>query len=533
MVTVSSGESIGWSGAALLWRAEELTAIVAVDTEAGCFLLATSDENITPSLFLKRSRGEFRTLRRTMSVLGELGLAPAGGTLVDVGANIGTTTVSGLRQHGFERAVACEPEPRNVLLLELNIVANDLRERAAVCPVAVGDAGGDIELLVADRYFGLHEVRPRGRPRPKWPRSGHHVVSVPQSTLDALEREGTFDAGSVSLLWIDVQGHEGHVLRGAERLTERGVPVVLELYPAALSRHGGLGYLHEIARNRYTHFVPLRGGRPLEIASTRDLPGLTRRLLRSDRFTDVLLVRDPRGVAATRPAPIQGSIPASPRARGRTRRRESTPAERRAFVRDARRLSPLVAAEIQGATFIVRTSAGAEELPLFTQRSHPRLRTLDRAVALLDRLGLGDGARAGAFVDIGAGAGMTTVAALAWHGFAGAAAREADPAARKVLELNLVANGLRNDTLDDAEAGLIWIEDPRQLGDARTLLDEPTPVVLRLGRQPLPRDLLRALGASRTHAFRLTSAERPRPLPIRSLARVRAPYVLAARLQAD
>ena len=132
MVTVPSGESIGWSGAALLWRAEESTSIVAVDTEAGCFLLATSDENITPSLFLKRSRGEIRTLRRTMSVLGELGLAPAGGTLVDVGANIGTTTVSGLRQHGFERAVACEPEPRNVLLLELNIVANDLRERAAV-----------------------------------------------------------------------------------------------------------------------------------------------------------------------------------------------------------------------------------------------------------------------------------------------------------------------------------------------------------------------------------------------------------------
>ena len=135
--------------ASFLHRAEELTPLVAVDAEGARFLLDTSDENITPSLFLKRSRGEIRSLRRAAAALGALGLRRVGGTLIDIGANVGTTTISALREHGFERAVACEPEVRNVRLLELNLVANGLRERVKVCPIAVGDSDRDVELLVA------------------------------------------------------------------------------------------------------------------------------------------------------------------------------------------------------------------------------------------------------------------------------------------------------------------------------------------------------------------------------------------------
>ena len=519
--------------ASFLHRAEELTPLVAVDAEGARFLLDTSDENITPSLFLKRSRGEIRSLRRAAAALGALGLRRVGGTLIDVGANVGTTTISALREHGFERAVSCEPEARNVRLLELNLVANGLRERVQVCPVAVGDSDRDVELLVARRYSGLHEVRPRGRPRPPWPDASHRVDSVQQTTLDALARRA-YDAASVTLLWLDVQGHEGHVLRGAGGLTERGVPVVLELYPEALRRHGGLGHLLEIARSRYTHFVPLRGQEPLEVVSTRRLAAVTRRLLAAGGFTDVLLVRAPRSVAPSRPPLLDGSVPASPAPRGRRRKPRAIDAigasDRSEFARQARKVTPLVAAEIEGTTFIVRTAAGAEELSLFTQRSHPRLRRLEQVVSMLDELGLGERARAGAFVDIGAGAGLATVAALAWHRFARAVACEADLEARRVLELNLVANRLRTNPIPPVQPGLIWIEDPRQVGDGRELLLEPAPVVVRLGRDPLPPRLLRAVSAGRAHFMRVSSARRPPVRPIASLRGLTGTHILALRL---
>jgi hypothetical protein len=41
----------------------------------------------------------------------------AHGTLIDVGANVGVTTLPALRRFGFERAIAIEPSPDNVRLL--------------------------------------------------------------------------------------------------------------------------------------------------------------------------------------------------------------------------------------------------------------------------------------------------------------------------------------------------------------------------------------------------------------------------------
>ena len=174
--------------AAFLHRAEELTPLVAVDAEGARFLLDTSDENITPSLFLKRSRGEIRSLRRAAAVLGSLGLRSVGGTLIDVGANVGTTTISALREHGFERAVACEPEGRNVRLLG----SQPRRERAArtgegvpCCRRRLGPGRG------ASRRAPV--LRPaRGSPARAAPAAGpeasHRVGSVQQTTLDALAR---------------------------------------------------------------------------------------------------------------------------------------------------------------------------------------------------------------------------------------------------------------------------------------------------------------------------------------------------------
>ena len=118
-------------------------------------------------------------------------------------------------------------------------------------------------------------------------------------------------------------------------------------------------------------------------------------------------------------------MPASPSTWRRPRRRRraapSTQERREFLTREARRFSPLVAAEIDGATFLVRTSPGAGERSLFTERSHPRLRRLARVMIALDELGLG-AARRKTFVELGAGHGMATVAALAWHGFARALA---------------------------------------------------------------------------------------------------------------
>ena len=71
------------------------TSHLTVTTDVGRFLVATSDRGVGRSLYVKRSRPEFRVLGRVVivleAVLGEGAVKDR--SFIDVGANIGTTTV--------------------------------------------------------------------------------------------------------------------------------------------------------------------------------------------------------------------------------------------------------------------------------------------------------------------------------------------------------------------------------------------------------------------------------------------------------
>jgi hypothetical protein len=106
------------------------------------------------------------------------------------------------------------------------------------------------------------------------------------------------DAAGVGLLWLDVQGHEGHVLRGARSLTSLGTPVVLEFYPYILRRSRGMPMLSDVAAKRYTHFIDLGEPRPegapeTMLNATADLPSFAARYSKHEarHFTDLLLLK--------------------------------------------------------------------------------------------------------------------------------------------------------------------------------------------------------------------------------------------------
>ena len=98
-------------------QALEYMQYAGVETRGGRFVVATSDRHMGRSLFVKAARPEFKALDRAVSIveilLGES--AVIGRLFVDVGANIGTTTIPALVAHRFGSAVCCEPEEENFL----------------------------------------------------------------------------------------------------------------------------------------------------------------------------------------------------------------------------------------------------------------------------------------------------------------------------------------------------------------------------------------------------------------------------------
>jgi FkbM family methyltransferase len=286
-----------------LKAAAGFTPLVAVTSGDATFIVSTSGEQVGRTLFIKGERNEMETLDQAVDVLVELlgEDAVSGKAFVDVGANIGTSTITALLSHSFARAIACEPEPTNYRLLRLNIAINDLEGRVETLPVAVSLEEGTALLHLSSSNSGAHRVVSGSMTARR--RAPGKVLSVEKVRLDALVKRGFFRPEEVGLLWIDAQGHEGHVLAGASSLVERGTPIVLEFHPGMLDRAGGRKAAQRTIADHYTHFVDLRhiwDGTTPRLWAADDILGFSRGFgmnRGTPRFTDLLVLRQPQGAA--------------------------------------------------------------------------------------------------------------------------------------------------------------------------------------------------------------------------------------------
>lgn len=248
-------------------------------TRAEPFVIRVGDSVIGQSLFLT---GEFE-FGKLGAALQHLGVERVG-TLVDVGANIGTVCIPAIRRGLAERAVAIEPDPDNFSLLTTNVALNGLldvvvRHRVAAAPTT----GLDLHLALAEENLGDHRIAAPDAPET----ARRPTVAVPGVALDELVPDLS---PATDLIWIDVQGFEGQVLRGATALLARRVPVVVELWPRGLAAHGGIATLEE-AFAPYAWFVDLGAPEPAR-RPVAELGGLYRQLSGGDpeAHTDILVV---------------------------------------------------------------------------------------------------------------------------------------------------------------------------------------------------------------------------------------------------
>jgi FkbM family methyltransferase len=245
---VTSEQRVKRRKSRFLRAAVSMTPYVVADKATGLFLVPPLGGE---KLFADSSRGEFVTLERAVHVLRASELLTGGGTIVDVGANIGTTTVSALSVHGFDRAVAIEPDPENCLLLRTNVALNDLYGRVAVVSAAASSRAGRAKF---DRIRDVRRPHQIGSGR-LTDESAPNLIDVETVSLDHLIERQVIDPEQARLLWLDVQGHEDEVLLAAMGLVRRRVPIVLALRPHLLRRPAAMV---ELLREHYDVLIDLR-----------------------------------------------------------------------------------------------------------------------------------------------------------------------------------------------------------------------------------------------------------------------------------
>jgi len=241
---------------------------ITISSRQGRFAIATDAEDpISRSLFFY-GHFELDLVTPTLAHLRELGLIPSAGhgTVIDVGANIGVISIGMLNCGEFARAIAIEPDPRNFALLARNVRQNRIAELMMCLPVAVSDHQGTVEFELSADNFGDHRVRtasPRTFAANAFGENARRVIPVPARKLDDLVTELPSDwTQDLALIWMDVQGHEGNVLRGARRILSTGVPVVAEFWPYGIARSGmSRDEFLDLTNQVFSSYWALRNGR--------------------------------------------------------------------------------------------------------------------------------------------------------------------------------------------------------------------------------------------------------------------------------
>ena len=213
--------------------------ILTTTTANGVLSFSNMDLHNASTLYIQRA-WEIDLIRRSMEFLAKEGLLrPGKDLMIDAGANIGMICIALLKHGYFREAIALEPGPENFALLTRNIAQNGMNGRIRAMECAISDAPGQLEMELSGENFGDHRVRSLALGPALMGEVDRGTIAVPARTLDDVVADlSEEDRGRIGLLWMDVQGHDGQVLRGARETIARGVPVVNELWPYGIARSG-------------------------------------------------------------------------------------------------------------------------------------------------------------------------------------------------------------------------------------------------------------------------------------------------------
>jgi len=215
--------------------------VAVVSTINGILAYDSKDKKTGRGLYVQRNF-EYEFMHATIKYLKSVSILTdtESGTVLDVGGYIGMTSTAFMLDNLFSRAIAFEPNPNNYNLLRRNIKLNNLEDRVIAHNLALSDTDGELLFELSKDNYGDHRIRcSDDKAESMFDESSRKVITVLSKSLDNLISESVItNTDSIKLIWMDIQGHEGHFIKGAHNFlkTHRHVPIAMEFWPYAMNR---------------------------------------------------------------------------------------------------------------------------------------------------------------------------------------------------------------------------------------------------------------------------------------------------------
>lgn len=259
---------------------------VSVDRDGLTWRIPVGDPHIGFAVFVEGSFA-LASIHRLLDWLDARGASPSGSdTILDVGANIGTTCIPIVRRCGC-RAVAIEPMSETFAMLRENVLRNGYGDAITMVEAAVTSSEDRVRMRVGANIGAAEVARAMNRASDEQA----PTVDARGVPLDTILAEVGLAPDAVRLVWADVQGCEGTVIETGARLWATGAPLWAEFEPALLAQQGGIDAFFRASEAHFSHFIEqhqlVREGKD---AAPRPISALRDTLASVPLQTDVLLL---------------------------------------------------------------------------------------------------------------------------------------------------------------------------------------------------------------------------------------------------
>lgn len=174
-----------------------------------------------------------------------------GGYFLDIGANIGTTSLYAKKRYPALKIIGFEPMAENIKTFKINCLLNEINEDVELIEKALSDQISNAELMLSKNNHGDNRVIKNFNELEDFEKTRIQTISLDIFLRDRIEVENT-----IQYIWMDVQGHEGFVLKGAEGLIQkRRIPLFMEFWPVELHRNQSFALLTEFLSKYYRGYI--------------------------------------------------------------------------------------------------------------------------------------------------------------------------------------------------------------------------------------------------------------------------------------
>lgn len=233
--------------------------IATVKTENGILSFNSKDRTLGRALNVEREF-ESQMMKRTINLLTKNGDIEQvkDRVVMDVGGYVGMSSIGFLNFNLFDRAIIFEPNPNSFSLIEKNIKQNNFSDQITAFNVALSNENSELLMELSHKNFGDHRIRQKGVvQKGHYHEEGRKTIGVDSVEFDNfIKKNPQINFKDISMVWMDIQGHEGKFLQGANNfLSSQKIPVVMEFWPYGILRSGTTKneFLENLVK-LFTHF---------------------------------------------------------------------------------------------------------------------------------------------------------------------------------------------------------------------------------------------------------------------------------------